>query len=173
MSRAYRVEWVTVGRNVSTRDEVTMDLALLGILPEGDMVQLLRDELARDGWTQQGDGSLAKSVGDAVVRLDPAGKRVTLELAAERKVTSTATTKAQAEQGADAQAKGAEEQMKREIARKLASVEPDVRAALDAAVQRVYVEALKKKAAQMGRVESVQETRGEDGQYEVTIKVRT
>jgi hypothetical protein len=41
------------------------------------------------------------------------------------------------------------------------------------AIQRVYVEALKRKAASMGEVESLHETRGSDGEYEVTIKVRT
>jgi hypothetical protein len=40
------------------------------------------------------------------------------------------------------------------------------------AISRGYVEALKRRAAQMGQVESVQQGTGANGAAEVTIKVR-
>ena len=39
-------------------------------------------------------------------------------------------------------------------------------------LQKVYVEALQRKAASLGQVESVHEGRGDDGELELTIKVR-
>jgi hypothetical protein len=175
MSRAYRVEWVVVGRNVSTRDEVKMSVSLLGILPEGEMVALLRSELEQAGWTALPDGEMQRDGGkDGVsVRLAADGKTVTLSLKEQREVQARGTDKDSAKQNLESAGQSAEDQMKAQIGRKLAALEPDVRAELDTAVQRVYVGALKQKAASLGRVESVQETTGADGAYEVTIKVKT
>ena len=43
---------------------------------------------------------------------------------------------------------------------------------LETALQKVYVEALQRKAAAMGQGESVHEGRGADGELELTIRVR-
>ncbi len=55
----------------------------------------------------------------------------------------------------------------------LTAAEPDVRTRLGEVIQRVYVEALKRKAAQLGQVTGMQETTLPNGEREVTIKVRT
>lgn len=174
MSRAYRVEWTVAARTVSTRDEVTIGLTLLGILPEGEMTDLLRDELARDGWKKNADGSMQQpGNGEIAVRLEPDGKTVSLRLESEKSVQARGIDKGAAERALEAQSSEEEKRMKAEVAKQLAAREPDVRAALDQAVQRAYVVALKRKAESLGRVESVQESRGADGEYEVTIKVKT
>jgi hypothetical protein len=80
----------------------------------------------------------------------------------------------------DAQANSRLEQAKRDAKRsmdkaltgKLVAAEADVRAAVQGALQKVYVEALKRKAASMGEIEGMQESRGENGELELTIKVR-
>jgi hypothetical protein len=83
------------------------------------------------------------------------------------------TTTAQAEQRVTAREGEAERVLLRDVGERLARVEPDLRAALEAAVQRVYVEALKRKAASFGAVESCSESTDADGTHEVRIVVRT
>jgi hypothetical protein len=173
VSRAYEIRWVVVSNSVKTDDSIRLDVSLLGILPEGEMTSLLEQELVRDGWTKQSDGSLTTDREDVHVVLSPDGKSVTLTTEASREVRARGTNPRNAEKQLDAASARAEAELKGEIAKTLSRVEPDVRAGLDAAVQRVYVEALRKKAASLGRVESVQETRGPDGEYEVTIRVKT
>ena len=67
---------------------------------------------------------------------------------------------------------GAEKELARVIGERLGAAEGDIRESVQAALQKVYVEALQRKAASLGEIESMQESRGADGELELTIKVR-
>lgn len=172
MSRAYRVTWINVAGSVTSSDSLTMKVSLLGILAEGEMAALLRDELARDGWTREADGTMSGVVQGLDATLDASATAVTVRASAERDVTARGADDDAARKAlADAEAR-TREGLQTDVTRKLSAAEPDLRAAMGEAIQRVYVEALRRKAASMGEVESELQTRSADGEYEVTIKVR-
>jgi len=173
MSRAYRVTWVTVASNVNTDDTLTMNLSLLGILPEDEMAALLREELARRGWKLGEGGALTGVVQGLDASLSPDAAKVTVTARAEGDVSARGTSRDDAKAALQRAEGAARDELKAGVARRLTAAEPDLRATMGEVIQRAYVEALKRKAASMGAVESLQETRGSDGEYEVTIKVRT
>ena len=173
MSRGYRVSWVTVGRTASASDSVKLPVALLGILSAGEMTALLQAELDRAGWKKGKDGARSTTIEGVTVRLDPAGSELTLVAEETREVEARATILAEAERLADAAAVRAAEQIRGAPAKRLTRAEGEVRSQLGEAVQRVYREALCKKAAALGEVQSVEESRGPDGEHEIVIKVRT
>jgi hypothetical protein len=173
MSRAYRVNWVTASSTVTTSDTLTVGVSLLGILPEAEMAAMLRDELTRAGWSRGEDGTLTKALGELTATLDAGAAKVTVTASAENAVSARGRNKGDADtQLVEARSKE-RERLLTELAKRLSAAEPDLRAKMGEAVQRVYVEALRKKAASMGTIESVHEGTGSDGEYEVTIKVRT
>ena len=105
--------------------------------------------------------------------LAPDGSSVTVSASAAGDVSARGVNRDDAKVALERAEGAARDALKADIAKKLTAAEPDLRASMGEAIQRVYVEALKRKAASMGTVESLQETRGSDGGYEVTIKVRT
>jgi hypothetical protein len=171
MSRAYRVTWVAAARTVTASDRIRMDVDLLDILPEGDMSSLLREQLKADGWKDHG-GELVLDEGDVRATLSRDGKTIELTHEAERAVNVRSATKQEAERQADAAATAAEEDLKARAAERLARVEPVIREKLGKSLQRVYVEALRRKAQSLGEVESMQESVSGDGELEVVIKVK-
>ena len=173
MSRAYRVTWVTVASNVTADDRLNMKLSLLGILPEAEMAELLRQELERQGWKREEGGGMRGAVQGLDASLAPDGSSVTVSASAAGDVSARGVNRDDAKVALERAEGAARDALKADIAKKLTAAEPDLRASMGEAIQRVYVEALKRKAASMGTVESLQETRGSDGGYEVTIKVRT
>jgi hypothetical protein len=176
VSRAYRVEVVplhSARADVEQSDQLCIDVALLPILGDEPMRQLLLSELEKDGWTTTADGGRTKTVASGVVAtIDAAGRTVTVTMVAQRVVSAGGNTRADADAAAAAAAAAAAVDVKRAATTQLSRVEGDVRAAVEAAVQRVYVEALQQKARTLGHVESMQRREGDDGSVEITIKVR-
>lgn len=176
MSRGYRVvvePLSTALRNVSASDELCVDIALLPILGEDAMRELLKEELSKDGWKQTADGSREKTLKPGLTAtLSKDGTTVTIAMTAERKVGGSGPSQSAAEQAAAANAVAASADVKRQATTTLAQAEGDVRAGLEAAIQRVYLEALQQKARSMGQVESVVRGEAADGSVEITIKVR-
>jgi len=177
MSRGYRIrtpapQWRTTTTTASSEDSCAMDVGVLEILPEAEMLELLRGRLAEEGWKRDADGGMSRSFGQVSARLTPDGRSVEAKVVATREVSARGVTDAEAK----AQLRGAEKAAEAELARtasaRLQAAEGDIRAAVQGALQKVYVEALQRKAAALGSVESVQETRGADGELELTIKVR-
>jgi hypothetical protein len=170
MSRAYRVRWTSV-----SSENMSLNVSLLGILSDDEMTALLRDQLAADGWTREKDGSMRIAVEGTEATLGADGHTVTVG-ASKSKESETWLDEDYSQELKDSRMatakQTAEKSLQGELLRQLERAEPEVRAKLDTAVQRVYIEALKKKAASMGEIESLQEQRGEDGAYEITIKVR-
>lgn len=181
MSRGYRVRMPQpTWRNVSTRlesvDAIAMDVGLLEILPEGAMLELLRERLAEDGWQKGADGKLTRRFGspgsEVEAELSADGRSVTVRGSAAREVKARGESEADAAARLERLRKGAEKELAKQAAQQVVAAEPTVRAALQAALQRVYVEALQRKAASLGQIESVHEGRSDDGELELTIKVR-
>jgi hypothetical protein len=158
MSRAYSVKQVQATAKVQGSDALALSLCLLDILDAGEMAALLREELAAAGWVANDAGALQTTLENgAEVTLSDDATEVVARLAHTRE----AAVRAREESRAAARA-----------AQELDAVEPGLRAAVGEVVQRVYVRALKLRAARMGAVESVDERVGADGELELTIKVR-
>jgi hypothetical protein len=184
MSRAYRIRWrdsrrapreqiLSADQSVSGADSFLMDLCVLEILPADEMDRLLREALEEDGWAEDGDGTLTRTFEDAVAQLAEDGQGIIVSLeTGERRVAAQSTDRddlqRKLEQKADQQRQALSEQATRELLR----AEPEVRAAVQHTLQKVYVEALKQKAAAMGEVRSVQESRDERGELELTIQIK-
>lgn len=177
MSRGYRISypvprWRNVSAHIESADAVAMDVGLLDILPEADMLALLRARLRDDGWAPTDAGGLTRKFGDVVAELAPDGRTVTVRASAARDVEARGTDDAQANSRLEQAKRDAKRGMDKALTEKLVAAEGDVRAAVQGALQKVYVEALKRKAAGMGEIEGMQESRGADGELELTIKVR-
>jgi hypothetical protein len=185
----------TVAReaDVLAGDHVDVALRMLPIVETARQHELLREELERRGWAREADGALTKVFGDAVATL-PAGsatirvevsdaRAVSVQVTERRRVAPTQTKQGQRE--VDEAAHTAAE-------RALAEAEDDARDALVQRniqrLQRVHDEvareagevvnaatrhALEERATAIGAIESVQEGRGADGGYELTVTVRT
>ena len=176
MSRGYRVvvePLSTAQQKVSSSDELCVDVALLPILSPQQMTDLLKDALDDDGWTLTADGGRQKTLRPGLVAtLSADGSSITVSMTAERSVGGTGRSDAEAQQNAAQNATAASSAVKREATTTLAAAEADVRAALEKAIQQVYVEALEQKAQSMGQVESIERGTSADGSLEITIKVR-
>lgn len=173
MSRGYQVQWVSVQSRVQHDDRLELEVGLMGILSEAEMRALLREELERDGWAREASGAMGKTVQGIEVKLSPDGSKITATTSTDSEVVAGGYDKAAA-QSSLARAEDVEKaRLGARSAKTLSEVEATLRPEIDAAVQRVYVAALKQKAASLGQVESVVESRGEGGDIEVTIKIRT
>jgi hypothetical protein len=172
MSRAYHVVWLQESQTVTSSDHLSMDVDMLDILPEPEMIALLKQELEKDGWKQNGDGSLTKNIDGLKVTIDKDGKTVRAEQSKTETVTGRGTSKKAAKSDAKGRAAEAERALTAEVAKELMKKEPKIREAMQRALQKVYLEALEKKARQMGEVESILHNEGEDGQVEVVIKIK-
>lgn len=180
MSRGYRISYPrpaarpvsNVSAHVETADACEMDVGLLDILPENEMLALLRERLKDDGWQPSGDGALSKKFGSVTAELAADGRTITVRATAARDVAAKGSDDAQANARLAQAKKDAQRDLTRTVGTALASAEGDVRASVQTALQKVYVEALKRKAAALGEIEGMQETRGDNGELELTIKVR-
>lgn len=177
MSRGYRIRWPQpawkdASTRVASEDAVCMDIGVLEILSEEEMLALLRAQLEKDGWSKGQDGALSRSFGEVTAELSPDGKSLTARAKAARDVSARGTTDAEAQSKLGRASDSARAELDKKVAERLDKAEGDVRAAMQGALQRVYVEALQRKAASLGEIESMQEVRGQDGELELTIKVR-
>lgn len=173
MSRAYRVTWTTAASSVTLDDCLHMKLSLLGILAEAEMTELLRQELEGRGWERSADGGMKGTVKGCDATLTPDGTSMRVTASATRDVRARGPSEEDA-RAALAEAEGkARDAMKTTLLRHLKEAESDLRGMMGEVIQRVYVEALKRRAASMGTIEGIQETRRGEGDYELTIKVKT
>ena len=176
MSRAYRIQVRdSVRRTIRGEDSVGTCLELLEILPREAMLGLLRDELVGRGFAEEG-GRLVRRDAGLAVSVDPASGEVEarseeceeVELAGERRgwadedvdgarEEAEAAVRAGLLQELEAQADDRAGAARRRATERLEAAIGDVRAELDAVVNRVTAEALKRKAAQLGRIKEVTE----------------
>lgn len=173
MSRAYSVKQVQATAKVQGSDALALSLCLLDILDAGEMAALLREELAAAGWVASAEGALQTTLENgAEVTLSDDATEVVARLAHTREAAALGVDREAAEEALTAVRAREESRAAARAAQDLDAVEPGLRAAVGEVVQRVYVRALKLRAARMGAVESVDERVGDDGELELTIKVR-
>jgi hypothetical protein len=173
MSRGYVVRWLTESQTITAADHCKLDIDLLGILPEGDMVDLLKRSLVAAGWRETEDGLVSPDQsGGVLIRLAPDGRSLEIRLSAQDTVQGRGITQESAAQSAARAAERSQGRLESQVAAALVRAEPGVRAQLNQVLQGVYIEALKKKAQSLGQLQSVQENRNADGEIEVVIKVR-
>mgnify|MGYP005855089941 CR=1 FL=1 len=183
MSRAYRIEVKERLRTIlKGEDRVSTRLELLDILPRDQMAKLLADELKRRGFEltdpAQPDGPLERTREDGlVVEIDPRSSEVVVRLEREREteIEGSKVGVGDTDYGKKGEhsltrklredllkelsetARKQSGQLQREVTDQLERELSGLRAELDQAVNRVTVEALKRKAAAMGRIKEVSE----------------
>lgn len=175
----------TAEGGVAIDDAIHLGVAMLPVLPEGEMRAALRAVLLELGWREV-DGQLSREFGGAVARLAADGASVSLRVIRAEAVSATAKVIA-SEGGEDAAAREAERQagerlrteedaararLRQEAVDEIARQEPVLRAAVQDALNRTYRVALEARARAMGEVESIVERGGEGGAYEVTVVVK-
>jgi hypothetical protein len=176
MSRAYRIQVrESVRRTIRGEDRVGTTLELLEILPREAMDGLLRDELVGRGFREEG-GALVRRDGGLTIAVDPASGSVEVRSEATEEVElrgerggwaddDVGVSREKAEEALrkrlvkDLEAKADEraESARRQATDRLEAALGDLRAELDAVVNRVTAEALKRKAAQLGRIKEMTE----------------
>lgn len=176
MSRGYRVVMEPLAQakaTASASDELCIQVSLLPVMGEDRMRELLQAALRDDGWQTETNGETVKNLGHGLqARLAPDGKSVTVVQTSAVEVAGAARTEAEAARLAKENAARAEQAVKRQATTTLAKAEGDVRAALDAVIQRVYVTALEEKARSMGDLQSMERHEGADGTIEVVLKIK-
>jgi hypothetical protein len=175
-------------RLIHATDEVSTSLGMLEILPREEMAALLEAELIRGGFTKDGD-TLRRDADGATVVVDPCNGNVTVRsetqddislrsrkeaLAFEDIGPSEKTVRRQLHKRAkeDLNEQAAEQQAKlqQQATEKLEQHLRDLTPELNRAVNRVTAEALKKKAAQIGRIKDIHDD-VESGSLTITVEV--
>jgi hypothetical protein len=174
-------------RDVSASDEIHVDVRLLPVLPEDEMKEILRKVMEADGWTRREDGSLTKDLQGVVAELEPDASKIVLRAEAKKTVTVTerrAFDKDTREEEMDKELdKAATDQLERAVkaeqdalsraaVARLIGAEPTLREQMQTALNKVYREALERRAKQLGEVEWVREQGDPGGNYEVTLVVK-
>jgi len=196
MSQMYRLEIKeSVRATRRLRDRVVCDLALTPLLDPQEMLDLLRQELVADGFVDEGgrcsrvEADAGEGAGEVRVAVDLEARSV--EITLERDVTITTEVTLQERGDADREPNrdrarerlraASQDLIEREVNEALRAPQEALtaelegrldahRRALNGPLQRVYAEALKRKARQMGDVvEQRESTQG--GVYELLIKI--
>jgi hypothetical protein len=176
MSRAYRIRVrESIQRVLRGEDRVSTQLEILEILPGPEMANLLAAELERRGF--RGDGKeLVREDKGVTVRVEPATSTVTVAAEVKEDVQIEATRDDWAYDDVGPNAKAVREGLKKQVKKELQQQADqkaarlqrqatdelegrlgDLRQELNGVVNRVTAEALKIKAAQLGRIKEMTE----------------
>ncbi len=190
MSRAYRIRvQESLRRVITAEDHVSTQLELLDLLPAAQMAELLAAELQRGGFERRGK-TLVRRQKDVVVEIDPETANVTVRVEAAAEVEIKGERSAILDREANKQTnkkheEAARDELRKDLEKKVAGKEAaliseatkrlqgslaDVRRELDQVVNRVTAEALKKKAAQMGRIKELSEDKA-SGSLTIVLEV--
>jgi hypothetical protein len=176
MSRAYRIRVrESLTRVIRAHDQVNTQLGLLEVLPREQLAEMLGHELEARGFQRQDRTAVRSAKGVTVeVDLDTGAVRVRAEAAREVTLDGEKEGRAFEDMGPHAAkvAKDLRAQLRKdlekqaderggklqtEVTDRLEGELADLRAELNQAVNRVTAEALKRKAAQMGRIKEISE----------------
>lgn len=185
MSRPYVIRVTeTVRRHVVVQDGVETRLDLLEVLPREDMSSLLAEELSRRGFEVEGEVATRTEADGVVVRVEVAARKVhaglreekDVELSVSRKIRTyddqeiseaqRATVRREAELKLDEE----RDERRREITQTLERRLGELRGELDEIVVKVTQEALRRRAAQLGEIQSVEED-AETGSLTIRVRV--
>jgi hypothetical protein len=190
MSRSYRIcVRESVSRVIRAEDRVSTHLEILEVLPAEEMSGLLADELERRGFERQNDGTLIRRSNNTLVTIDPATGTVTarVETADALKLKSAKEGRAFDEAGQQAERlkESLRKELRRDLNQQVAEKESALRTKttdeleaqlgalrdeLDQTVNRVTAEALKRKAARLGRIKEISED-AEAGSLTIVVEV--
>jgi hypothetical protein len=185
MSQTYKLELAEVEVVASGCDSITTKLSSLSVLPEAEMRECLKNVLAESGYSPvEGGGLVSRNVDGCRVEIDPdsLAVRVTVEReVAKDEVVKVMVPRNLADQKRDRErsekiAKAVEEKKQqlseeatREATAELAKALPLARREIDAVNHRWLSEALKRKAAQIGEVQRVEQN---DAERTLTISIK-
>lgn len=182
---------------VSGADQSVVRMHMTHILPEAEMQDILREHLAARGWNDAGGGRFTKAgVGGEALEVDLGGMTLTASAQAAGKIQRTETAEATIDSDAERYDKGARQRLEDKTAKELEKririsdeervakrreLEARAAAALtvgeesrrrefNEVMAEVHAEALKRKAATMGVVTSVEE-KNDGSSHELTITV--
>lgn len=177
MSRAYRIRVrETLKRVLGAKDGVSTQLELLEVLPPEQMAQLLTEELVRRGFQPRGKTVVRQGQG-VTVQVEPETGTVTVQAEASERVCLEDTKegigdldrggagdkqvkeilRGQARQDLEKQVAQEEARLQSQVTDRLEAELSGLRRELDQVVNRVTAEALKRKAAQLGRIKEMSE----------------
>lgn len=186
MSRAYRIRIAdSVRRHVTIEDGVCTTLDVLPLLAEEAMAELLRDELARRGFSEREGGLFEKDDAGVTLRVDAATRQVsviakrdaTFEAEHDAEVRSVIANEAErarvegerVREALERTIEGGVARTRRELSTVAADALESMREELDAISTSVTRQALEKKASQLGEIRSIEEDASTGS---VTIRVR-
>lgn len=185
MSRAIQVRVSeSVVRTVHVEDGVQTPLEVLPVLGKDRMADLLGAELEKQGFTRDGNKAKRVDKDGLEIEIDLDAATVTVKLGADTKLQEEVELSARvgeehkdhaekhlrddAQRELDARVKEKTEALRREVTKQLEGKLADLKKELDGAIGAATVEALKERAAQLGRIEEV----AADGAGNVTIRVK-
>ncbi len=190
MSRAYRVRVrESVRQTIRAEDHVGTTLELLEVLPREEMADLLRQELLRRGFAEDGK-TLVRRDGGVTISVDPTEGSVAVrtevseevELQGERQGTADSdwgqsgrqrteeSLRASLRRDLEAQAGRRGTVVQKHATDQLEGALRDLRGELDQVVNRVTAEALKRKAARLGQIKEITEDE-EVGSLTIVLEV--
>jgi hypothetical protein len=189
MSRSYRVSVKeSENRVLRAADWVSTCLEIIEVLPPEQTAGLLRDELKKRGFVEEGGKLVGREKGVAIT-VDPATATVTVSaeaaqhvaLESERSGTAydddgsnatqvRAVLKKEAKQDIDRRAREKTAELQTKVTDRLEARLGDVRKEMDEVVNRVTAEALKRKAASMGQIKELTED-PEAGSLTIVVEV--
>ncbi|MFO0937208.1 MAG: hypothetical protein U0798_11920 [Gemmataceae bacterium] len=190
MSRAYRIQVKeSERREIRASDEIGTRLELLDILPPQATAELLRGELKSRGFTEQEDGTLSRTTGETTVTVDPCNGDVTVRTENLKDVVIESQKDGHAIDDIKGSAQAVEKRLRdrarddidkqfeaesakaqntatEQLEKSLTDLQPE----LNSIVNKITREALKAKAAQMGRIQEIAED-SETGSMTIKIEV--
>jgi hypothetical protein len=190
MSRAYRIQIKdSEKRTVRACDEISTKLELLDILPPEATAELLRTELKKRGFKECDDGTMSREDEKSTVTVDPCSGEVVVKVETESEVEHESTRDGHAiddiKDSKSRTEKRLTEAVKKDIEKKfqkdqnrsqeavteeLEKAANDLQPEISDIVNKITREALKAKAAQMGRVQEISEN-DETGSLTIKIEV--
>jgi hypothetical protein len=189
MSRSYRIKVSqSLDRTLRATDSVSTHLEILEVLPPDQMAGLLAGELEATGYQRDGNVLVRKQDG-VVITVDPTTGEVTVRAEACEDVhlegekegrayddvgpggkAARAQLQSELQGELDRQAKESEASLQVQVTDRLEGKLIDLSRELDGAVNRATAEALKIKAAQLGRIQEVSEDK-ETGSLTIVVEV--
>ncbi len=171
MSRGYRVRVAAPlfreNAEINVNDEVQLPVEMLPILEPEEMNALMEALLKQMGWKQDKEGVFVEREGGRV-RWREGNLEIKLEDSQTIQVQSG--VQAEARRLLVKREEQSEKALKRRLSEKLIRLEAELQEEVDLVLAEVYRQALRRRAAQMGEILSVEESQGEDG-MELTIRV--
>lgn len=189
MSQTYECKLgESVSHTIEAENEVRHRISMTKILSEDEMKNILKDTLQKEGWEEQEDGTYQTTGEDGeTLTWDLEESEVTARLEETKEVGATisvvgsgycersAANDAQRQieserQRVEAKALDRQRDIEEDMAKTLEDGEEKRKHKLNDIISQVYGEAVKKKAASLGTVMSVQENNSES-KYDLVIRV--